>query len=118
MLKLTKEEAIKRATEPDKLTDEEEISEIVLWLNGLITDLQSDEWEKQLIANQHKVKLLKEIKPAVLAEAEWKVSQPFIDYQVAMNLRRKYTAYRQDLRSRQELFTKSSKFIRNRNEQY
>jgi hypothetical protein len=113
MLKLTKEEAIKRATEPDKLIDEEEINEILMWMNGHISELQSDEWEKQLICSQHKVKLLREVKPTTLADAEWRISVPYIDWMIAQNLRRKYTAYRQDLRSRQEMFMKTSKYIRN-----
>ena len=109
---LTEEQAIQLATTPEKITDERDINTIISYLNGYIGDLEEDRFEKELVASQFKVSLLRDkTKSVALAEAEFKVSEEYIAWQKAINLKRQYSAYRQSLRERGEIFMHSSKFI-------
>lgn len=111
---MTEEEAIEKSQHPEKLTDEREINDILGFLNAYCTDIKTDEWGKQLAANQHRVKLLSNPDfTNTRADAEWRISEEYIAWQEAINLRQKFNAYRNDLRSRQDMFLKSSKYIRN-----
>lgn len=111
---LTQDQAIEKAQHPEMLIDEREINDILGYLNGFITDIKSEEWEKQLVASQKHVELLRNPDYTnARAEAEWKVSQEYIDWQQVIHKRQKFNAYREDLRSRQEMLMRSSKYIRN-----
>jgi hypothetical protein len=56
------EEIIKFISEPDKMTQPEQVNEVISYLNGLVTDLEEKEFEDRLKVNSVWNELRKTIK--------------------------------------------------------
>src|SRR5579864_4593685 len=100
---LNEQQAIELAATPEKIIHPDDCNIVIGYLNGYITDLGLKEFELELVANQHKVDLLNtEGKRVALAEAEWKVSEPYKNWRRALNELRKFRAWRNTLRSKEK----------------
>lgn len=98
---MNENEAILAATQPQNIISAQDCNEILSYLGEHINSLVADEWEKRLVASQTKVKLLSDkTKTNALTKAEFEISEDYKTWQEAVNLLRKYRAYRSDLRDR------------------
>jgi hypothetical protein len=111
---INEEQALELMQSPEKIISAIDCNVCIGFMNGHITDLDMECFEKELIASQHKVNLLKDkTKTVALAEAEFKISKEYIDWQRVLRELRKFRAYRYDLRKKEESLKNSSSYIRN-----
>lgn len=93
------EQIIKRLSEPEKLVSPEEINILQSYLNGYITDLEDDAWERQLVAS-NKLAELSITLSAAKADIQWKVSNEYRLWQGVERTVKKLKRYRSDLKDR------------------
>ena len=90
---------IERLSEPEKLVSPEEINILQSYLNGYITDLEEDAWERQLVAS-NKLAELTNNNSAAKAEILWKISNEWRLWQGIEKTIKKLKRYRSDLKDR------------------
>ena len=111
---LNETQALELASSPEKIIDPSDCTVIIGFLNGTITDLENLGWEKQLVANQHKVTLLNEPENTnAKAEALWKISTEYQEWQAVVRTIRKFKAFRNALKSRHDDLAGTRPYIRN-----
>ncbi len=113
-LDITEKQAIDLAAKPHLIIDAQTCNTVIGFMNAYITDLSISEWELEFTANHHHVELLKQgDKSVALKEAEWKISEQYKNWREKQRELRKFRAYRNALRRKEEQLQNSSKFIRN-----
>ena len=90
---------IERLSEPEKLVSPEQINILQSYLNGYITDLEEDAWERQLVAS-NKLAELTNNNSAAKAEILWKISNEWRLWQGIEKTIKKLKRYRSDLKDR------------------
>lgn len=103
------EQIIKRLSEPEKLVSPEEINILQSYLNGYITDLEEEAWERQLVAS-NKLAELSETLSAAKADIQWKVSNEWRLWQGVEKTVKKLKRYRSDLKDRFAVLTNTKRF--------
>lgn len=98
------DEVIKKLSEPEKLIDPREINTLQSYLNGYITELEEEEWERQLVASNRLAELNIELS-AAKAEVQWKVSNEYRSWKGTERTVKKLKRYRSDLKDRFKLLT-------------
>lgn len=99
------------AKNPEKIIDPQTCNYVIAFLGGHIADLVETEWEKRLIASQHKVQLLNSPdKTNAEAKALWEVSEEYIAWQETVRTLRKFRAYKGDLKDRFEVLTGKKRY--------
>lgn len=93
------EKIISRLSEPEKLIDPREINTLQGYLNGHITDLEEQEWERQLVASNKLAELNVELS-AAKADVQWKVSNEYRLWKGLERTVKKLKRYRSDLKDR------------------
>jgi hypothetical protein len=100
---INENQALELAEHPEKIISAIDCNTVIAYLNGTITDLDLERFEKELVASQHRVDLLKDkTKTVALAEAEFKVSEEYKTWQLICHKLRKFRAYRTSLRNKEE----------------
>lgn len=101
---MTDKEAIQLATEPHKIIDALQCNTVIGFLNGIISDMAQAEWELEVFTNnEHQKILMQEGKSIALKEAEWKNSEGYKKWKEMQLKIRKFRAYRNDLRRKEEM---------------
>ncbi len=101
---MNEEQAIKAAERPQDIISPEVVNTVSSYLNAYITILEDEEWELQLAASSKKIALMKH-QAFNRAEAEWKISKEFADWQTAIRKTRKFKRFKNDLRDRFSVLT-------------
>ena len=103
MREIKEEEAIQLAEKPHLIADAETCNTVIAFLNAFIGDLAQAEWELEVATNNHhEILLHQENKTVALKEAEYKNSEPYKKWR-EMGLKvRRYRAYRNSLKSKEE----------------
>lgn len=95
--------AIELAAEPHKIIDPIQCNEVISFLNACISDMALAEFEREVAASNHQVILLNtEGKTNKVAEAEFKISEPYKEWKKLRLELQKFRAYRQVLRKKEE----------------
>lgn len=103
---MTEEQIAQYALSPEKILDPQTCNTVSAFLNGHISDLTEEEFEKRLVASQMKVKLLND--PGMtnaMARANWEVSEDYITWQKTVKKLRQYKAFRGDIKDRFQVLT-------------
>ena|ERR1051326_1635521 len=103
-MEYTLEKIIERLSEPEKLVDPREINTLQAYLNGHITDLEEEEWSRQLVASNKLAELVLN-NSAAKADILWKVSNEFRLWKGIERTVRKLKRYRSDLKDRFQILT-------------
>lgn len=104
MLDYTIEKIVERLSHPEKLIDPNEINILQSYLNGYITDLEEEAWERQLVAS-NKLAELSNGNSAAKADILWKVSNEWRLWQGIEKTVKKLKRYRSDLKDRFAVLT-------------
>ena len=106
---LTEEQAIQLAAEPHKIIDPLQCNQVIGFLNGHITDMALAVFELEIEANNHKAILMHTPgKTNAVAEAEWKISEPYKAWRKMKLEIQKFRGYRNTLRSKEETLKNAS----------
>lgn len=103
------EKIIEKLSNPEKLIDPGEINILQSYLNGYITDLEEEAWERQLVAS-NKLAELSETLSAAKADIQWKVSNEWRLWQGVEKTVKKLKRYRSDLKDRFAVLTNTKRF--------
>lgn len=103
MKEINEEQALELTLSPHKITDAYTCNLVIGFLAGHISDMAQATWELKVIASNHKVELLNQKdKTVALKEAEWYISQPYIQWQEMLMKLQKLRSYRNNLKDKQE----------------
>lgn len=100
---------IEKLSNPEKLIDPREINILQCYLNGHITDLEEESWERQLVAS-NKLAELNDKLSAAKAEVMWKVSNEYRLWQGLERTIKKLKRYRSDLKDRFQVQTNNKHY--------
>lgn len=104
-------EAIELAQQPHKIISAFQCNEVLGFLNGHISDMALADWELETAANNnHEILLHQEGKSVALKEAEWKNSKEYRDWRELQLQLKKFRAYRNDLRRKEEMLSQQERF--------
>ena len=105
----TIETIIKRLSEPEKIIDPTECNILSGYLNGHITDMEEEEWKRQLVASNKLAELNTELS-AAKADVQWKVSNEFRLWKGTERTIKKLKRYRSDLKDRFQVLTNTKRY--------
>lgn len=99
---MTLDEVLKKLSEPESLNSPEEINTLQSYLNGFISELEDEVWNRELVASTKMAELI-ETNPVNKAEILFKVSNEYRLFKGVDRSLKKLRRYRQDLRDRMNL---------------
>ena len=113
MIEINEKLALEYAADPTKIIDPLTANSVISYLNGYINDLNMAEFELELKASQYRVDLLKRESKIAISEAEWKISQPYLEWRKKQNELKKFRAWRNSIRNKEEHLKNTSAYLRN-----